>query len=229
MKTSPSWTSLSPTSVSALAPKTLALQRLQSAAAAPPPSNPDACYLELRSRRLQKPMQQHNSRGLRQSCGCRGKEDPEVGNREECFQTGVILGSIEAGGLGIEASFGENVLDIEAAERGSSFQLLFLYFFLEQSSALAWKRHSGKHSVQFNQGCRHNNYPGSATKQTFSSAPTARAQNVRLVNVPSARDLEDFFACEEQFLQRHFVEKYNFDFMNDLPLPGRYEWVAVRP
>lgn len=186
--------------------KTLALQRLQSAAA-PSPSNPDACYLELRSRRLEKPMQQQNSRSLRQSCACRGKEDPEVRNREECFQTGGILGSIEEGVLGIEASFGENDLDIEAAERST-----------RESTPCSLIRAADTITT-----------PGSTTKQTFSSAPTARAQNVRLVNVPSARDLEDFFACEEQFLQRHFVEKYNFDFMNDLPLPGRYEWVAVRP
>ncbi|KAL0461022.1 UNVERIFIED_CONTAM: Cyclin-dependent kinase inhibitor 3 [Sesamum latifolium] len=89
--------------------KTLALQRLQSAAAAPPPSNPGACYLELRSRRLEKPMQQQNSRGLRQSCGCRGKEDPEVGNREEYFQTGVILGSIEAGVWGLRPPLGKMI------------------------------------------------------------------------------------------------------------------------
>ncbi|KAK4441513.1 Cyclin-dependent kinase inhibitor 3 [Sesamum alatum] len=180
--------------------KTLALQRLQSAAA-----NPDACYLELRSRRLEKPMQQQNSR---QSCGCRGKEeDLEVGNREECFQTGVILGSIEAGGLGIEVSFGENVLDIEAAERGT-----------RESTPCSLIRAADTITP-----------PGSTTKQTCSSAPTERAQDVRVVNVPSSRDLEDFFAREEQLLQRHFVEKYNFDIMNDLPLPGRYEWVAVRP
>ncbi|KAL0287347.1 UNVERIFIED_CONTAM: Cyclin-dependent kinase inhibitor 3, partial [Sesamum angustifolium] len=90
-------------------------------------------------------------------------------------------------------------------------------------------RHSGKHSVQFNQGCRHHNYPWVYYKTDIFKCSYCKGPKCAPCNVPSARDLEDFFACEEQFLQRHFVEKYNFDFMNDLPLPGRYEWVAVRP
>ncbi|KAI3461043.1 hypothetical protein Pfo_017706 [Paulownia fortunei] len=188
--------------------KTLALQRLQStAAAALLPSKPDACYLELRSRRLEKSMQQQNSRNVRHSCGCRGKEDPEIGSGEEFFRSGSVSGSIEGEILGIEASFGENNLDFEARERGS-----------RESTPCSLIRVADTIIT-----------PGSTTKQTCSSASSQRVRNALLMNVPSARDLEDFFAREEQSLQRHFVEKYNFDFVKDLPLPGRYEWVAVRP
>ncbi|XP_047334504.1 cyclin-dependent kinase inhibitor 3-like [Impatiens glandulifera] len=38
-------------------------------------------------------------------------------------------------------------------------------------------------------------------------------------------EMEQFFSCTEQLEQKIFTEKYNYDFVNDLPLPGRYEWV----
>nr|GMD22163.1 cyclin-dependent kinase inhibitor 3-like [Ipomoea batatas] len=45
--------------------------------------------------------------------------------------------------------------------------------------------------------------------------------------MPSAEEIDEFFAYAEQQQQRRFIEKYNFDIVNDLPLPGRYEWVRV--
>lgn len=93
--------------------KALALQRLQSAAAAPPKSDPDASYLELRSRRLEKPMQPQNSRSI----GCGGKADSEIGSHEQCSSEKIIE---EGQGLGIEDSFGENNLDFEGRERYTS-------------------------------------------------------------------------------------------------------------
>ncbi|KAG9136122.1 hypothetical protein Leryth_003749 [Lithospermum erythrorhizon] len=46
---------------------------------------------------------------------------------------------------------------------------------------------------------------------------------------PSAKEMEDFFAAFEMQQDKHFAEKYNFDFKNETPLPGRYEWVKVEP
>ncbi|KAL8029274.1 hypothetical protein ABFX02_14G215000 [Erythranthe guttata] len=170
--------------------KTLALQRLQSTTAAapsPPQSKPDACYLELRSRRLQKSMQQENSPTSPHSCGCRGE--------------------IEEEDLSIETSFGENNLDFEARARGT--------------------RETTPCSLIETTDTRIT--PGSTTKQARSTHSTQKVQNALLLNVPCARELEEFFAREEQPLQRHFIEKYNFDFGKELPLAGRYEWVSVRP
>ncbi|XP_047963179.1 cyclin-dependent kinase inhibitor 3-like [Salvia hispanica] len=64
------------------------------------------------------------------------------------------------------------------------------------------------------------------TKQACSSR---RAQNAYVRIAPPAHELEEFFAREEQLVQRRFAEKYNFDIVKDLALRGRYEWVAVRP
>ncbi|KAK4407336.1 Cyclin-dependent kinase inhibitor 3 [Sesamum angolense] len=44
-----------------------------------------------------------------------------------------------------------------------------------------------------------------------------------LRSIPTAHEMEEFFTRAEQPQQRHFIEKYNFDIVNDLPLPGRYE------
>ncbi|PIN22766.1 hypothetical protein CDL12_04528 [Handroanthus impetiginosus] len=188
--------------------KTLALQRLQSVAAAavaPAPAKPDACYLELRSRRLEKPMQLQTSRNVRHGCGC--EEELEIEGRAECSRPSLIPGSIEGEGLGNEASFGENSLDFEDRGRGT-----------RESTPCSLIRAPDTIIT-----------PGSTTKKTCSSAPSQRIRSALLINVPSECDLEEFFAREEHSVQQHFKEKYNFDFMNDSPLPGRYEWVAVRP
>ncbi|MCI22573.1 cyclin-dependent kinase inhibitor 3-like [Trifolium medium] len=39
--------------------------------------------------------------------------------------------------------------------------------------------------------------------------------------------MDEFFALAEKQQQAIFMEKYNFDVVNDVPLPGRYEWVPV--
>lgn len=53
--------------------------------------------------------------------------------------------------------------------------------------------------------------PGSPTNRACSSATTQRFQNAALLvnaHAPSARELEEFFAREEQSMQRQFIEKY---------------------
>ncbi|KAK4487790.1 hypothetical protein RD792_005521 [Penstemon davidsonii] len=189
--------------------KTLALQRrrLQLSTTAPLPSKSDSCYLQLRSRRLEKPMPKHqSSRKSRHSCGgCTGKQDPEG----DCHGSGLISDSIEASkDLEIEGScFGENNLDFEARGRST-----------RESTPCSLIRAADTIST-----------PGSTTKRTCTNVANqrARTQNAPLINVPSTHELEDFFAHEELPQQPLFIEKYNFDFRNDLPLPGRYDWVRI--
>ncbi|KAK6143998.1 hypothetical protein DH2020_020818 [Rehmannia glutinosa] len=168
--------------------KTLALQRLQSTtAAARPPSKPDACYLELRSRRLEKPMQQQNSRIVRHGCGCRGDEGSGIGGGVEFFGPGTISGSIGGENLGIEASFGENNLDFAAGESERGTRESTPCSLIKAADIV--------------------NTPGSTTKKTCSIALSQTARNELLANVPCARELEEFFAREEQSMQRYFIEK----------------------
>ncbi|XP_075520185.1 cyclin-dependent kinase inhibitor 3-like isoform X2 [Primulina tabacum] len=176
--------------------KTLALQRLQSTAASTVAPPDDSCYLELRSRRLEKqpPPLQLNSREDQ------GLEHSEDRTREECFEAALISCSVGAGGLEIEASFGGNNLDTEA-------------------------NRSTKQITPSN-STRGAGTPCSSTRKAHSRIPSQRLPlNAVFVNMPALHELEDFFAIEEQAMQRHFIEKYNFDCVNDSPLPGRYEWV----
>ncbi|KAG6429230.1 hypothetical protein SASPL_107275 [Salvia splendens] len=69
----------------------------------------------------------------------------------------------------------------------------------------------------------------SSTAAITRTCSSRMAQNAYVRIAPPAHELEEFFAREDQLVQRRFAEKYNFDIVKDLALRGRYEWVAVRP
>ncbi|CAA3019348.1 cyclin-dependent kinase inhibitor 3, partial [Olea europaea subsp. europaea] len=71
--------------------------------------------------------------------------------------------------------------------------------------------------------------PGSTTRWTSPKAAIQRPQDAILRNIPTSHEMEEFFARAEQSQQRLFMEKYNFDVANDVPLPGQYQWVRVMP
>lgn len=45
--------------------------------------------------------------------------------------------------------------------------------------------------------------------------------------MPSSAEIDEFFSAAEKDLQRQYAEKYNFDFVKEQPLEGRYNWVRV--
>ncbi|CAL9207166.1 unnamed protein product [Musa hybrid cultivar] len=58
--------------------------------------------------------------------------------------------------------------------------------------------------------------------------PTSRSTISAVTVKQSSRtdhEMEEFFAAAEQLQQRIFLERYNFDPVTEHPLPGRYEWV----
>ncbi|CAA2958427.1 cyclin-dependent kinase inhibitor 3-like isoform X1 [Olea europaea subsp. europaea] len=211
--------------------KTLALQRLQSSftAATASQSNLESCYLQLRSRRLEKPVilrhQQNSQEGSAQKQGfsCGEKEDPEIDvsceqeysgsdsigiakKEETCFE--MENREWETGDLEIEASFDKNILDWEARESRST----------RESAPCSLIRFAGTVLT-----------PGSTTRWTSPKAAIQRPQDAILRNIPTSHEMEEFFARAEQSQQRLFMEKYNFDVANDVPLPGQYQWVRVMP
>ncbi|CAI9776621.1 unnamed protein product [Fraxinus pennsylvanica] len=210
--------------------KTLALQRLQSSftAATAAQSKPESCYLQLRSRRLEKPVfsrhQQISQKGSAQKQGfsCGEKEDPEfevlceeeysgsdsigMAKKEEtCFE--MENREWDTGDIEIEASFGENILDWEARERST-----------RESTPCSLIQSVGTVLT-----------PGSTTRRTSPEAAIQRPQDAILRNFPTAHEVEEFFARAEQSQQNLFMEKYNFDVTNDVPLSGQYDWVRVMP
>ncbi|KAK0580737.1 hypothetical protein LWI29_005689 [Acer saccharum] len=109
---------------------------------------------------------------------------------------------------GTESAFGDNNLDFEHRER-------FSYL-----SSQPLKEFTRKMSTRESTQC---SFRASDTTTTYQE----RRNDLRIV--PTTREIEEFFACTEQQQERLFIEKYNFDVVNDLPLSGRYEWVEVGP
>ncbi|XP_011088281.1 cyclin-dependent kinase inhibitor 7 isoform X2 [Sesamum indicum] len=69
-----------------------------------------------------------------------------------------------------------------------------------------------------------------ATSKRKSSTPPRRKIPASLAeNMPSAAELEEFFAAAEKYEQKRFTEKYNYDIVKDVPLEGKYQWVRLQP
>ncbi|KAG1361857.1 cyclin-dependent kinase inhibitor 4 [Cocos nucifera] len=194
--------------------RTLALQRLQK------PSPPDSSsYLELRSRRLEKPpppapkedTAKPNNPSHR--TGAREANSGSVGSvsLRSCPNSDSKKGSVAPpvevpeASLDAEVSFGENVLEVEARDRS-----------VRETTPCSLIKDSETIGT-----------PGSTTRPTNSSATNRRMQNPMRRSIPTTHEMEEFFAGAEQLQQRIFTEKYNFDPVNDHPLPGRYEWVKL--
>ncbi|XP_043722908.1 cyclin-dependent kinase inhibitor 5-like [Telopea speciosissima] len=227
--------------------KTLALQRLEKSTMASTVSS-GASYLQLRSRRLEKPpllaasnheskKQQNPSPSPTAKVTAKSNPNPNPNSRtsprlvvdseyscsvasvscsknEEEFSmkegTPVAVEEVSPeskNDVGIEASFGENVLETEGRERST-----------RETTPCSLIRNSDTIGT-----------PGSTTRPTTSTATNRRVQNAIRRNFPTSHEMEEFFAGAEQQQQRRFTDKYNFDPVNDRPLPGRYEWVLVEP
>ncbi|KAB2014352.1 hypothetical protein ES319_D09G218700v1 [Gossypium barbadense] len=108
---------------------------------------------------------------------------------------------------GVEASFGENILDMEARERGT-----------RESTPCSLIR--DLESIRT---------PGSATRPPNSADTNQRVQNSTRRYTPTSHEMDEFFSLTEEDQQRQFIEKYNFDPVKDKPLPGRYQWEKMDP
>ncbi|KAK8560766.1 hypothetical protein V6N13_026202 [Hibiscus sabdariffa] len=234
--------------------RTLALQRLQKSSASPPaavasaPGKGDGSYLQLRSRRLEKPLvavHDHDSKRHKQQLtqqqgskkdNCEHNPNPnsnsrvrvsgdsdsekkkegEVGNQDIVQKdngndnvvnySNIVNNNNEINGFGgIEASFGENILDTEARERGT-----------REATPCSLIRDPENIRT-----------PGSTTRPTSSAVTNKRVQNSTRRNIPTSNEMDEFFSLAEVDQQRQFIEKYNFDPVKDRPLPGRYQWEKV--
>lgn len=201
--------------------KTLALQKLQAsktATAPPPEQNLELSYLQLRSRRLEKPPLQQST------CYRQENPNPRMGSSSLAIRSGGSV-SVRSGSsnenvrvlgesqveadeeteaycdLGSEeASFGDNNIDFDGRKRST-----------RESTPCSFIRDLNASST-----------PGSSTRPKTSNWVIQRS-------MPAAQEIEGFFARHAQEQQRRFSEKYNFDIVNEKPLEGRYEWVRVQP
>ncbi|GMI71800.1 inhibitor/interactor with cyclin-dependent kinase, KIP-RELATED PROTEIN 3 [Hibiscus trionum] len=236
--------------------RTLALQRLQKSSASHPaavasvPGKGDGSYLQLRSRRLEKPpvaVHDHDSKRHKQqltqqqgskkdnrehnpnpdsnsrvrvSSGSDSekKKEGEVGSQDIAQEDNGNDNVINYSNIGnnnsesndfggVEASFGENILDIEARERGT-----------RESTPCSLIK--DPESIRT---------PVSTTRLTCSAETNQRVQNSRRRHIQTSNEMDEFFSLAEVDQQRQFIEKYNFDPVKDEPLPGRYQWEKLDP
>ncbi|CAH8372834.1 unnamed protein product [Eruca vesicaria subsp. sativa] len=69
------------------------------------------------------------------------------------------------------------------------------------------------------------------TTETASSSAIKRDEPPEVSKVPTAEEIESFLSELEggDDKQKRFIEKYNFDILNDKPLQGRYMWDRLKP
>ncbi|XP_031285559.1 cyclin-dependent kinase inhibitor 3 [Pistacia vera] len=220
--------------------KTLALKRLLKPSPLPNPHDTSFsssfCYLQLRNRRLEKPPPPCKQLQPKDKT-CKPQNSDTDSTSNSIPNSSLRLNSLRSGSVGVgsvplgcddrdvqgpfgnnelmendvnevaaeEASFGENNLEHEPRDRSS-----------RESTPCSLIR--GSDAIRT---------PISTTRQIRSTYRGGQNDMQRII--PTPRELEEFFAYAEQQQQRFFMEKYNFDIVNDLPLPGRYEWVQVFP
>ncbi|KAI4319322.1 hypothetical protein MLD38_032933 [Melastoma candidum] len=180
--------------------KTLALQRLCQETLPDPHSDPDLCYLQLRNRRLQKTSAPVPKGRQRKSGGQGSRPEDDDEEEEEGEDKGGYLN------VSVEGSFGENDLEFDARDRST-----------RESTPCSFV--GGSDAIPI---------PGSTTRRR-SSISSRRITNDLLRGIPTTQEIEEFFASVEEQQRKSFIDKYNFDILNDTPLPGRYEWVEVVP
>ncbi|CAL9038139.1 unnamed protein product [Musa banksii] len=172
-------------------------------------------YLELRSRRLEKPLPppsvcKPSKDTPRPDPNPNSEPNPRVSSQKSSSSSIAYsgpLGSVSTmrcSAADAEVSFGENILEADVLDR-----------FSRETTPCSLIR--DPEAIQT---------PGSTNRPARSMATSLRPQSV-CHNIPTAQELEEFFAGAEQLQQRIFIERYNFDPVNDCPLPGRYEWVKV--
>lgn len=85
-------------------------------------------------------------------------------------------------------------------------------------------QHSGRSTNESAAGSRN---PCPPTQHSSDTATNGIIQNNLQSTIPTPHEMEEFFASAEHQQQRSFMDKYNYDIVNDKPLDGRYEWVEL--
>ncbi|KAF3328076.1 cyclin-dependent kinase inhibitor 4-like protein [Carex littledalei] len=158
---------------------------------------PSSDYLELRNRRLEKPAPP----SPKPASVTPGFKKPEFEKRDKWGE--------EEEEEELEVSFiGENALEADAIDR-STRESTPCHLIMDPDAKCCT--------------------PGSTTRPVTNTYPTNRncVRDSFQQIMPTPVEIEEFFSVAEQLQQRKFMEKYNFDPVNECPVPlpgGRYEW-----
>ncbi|CAN7011400.1 hypothetical protein IGI04_012068 [Brassica rapa subsp. trilocularis] len=67
------------------------------------------------------------------------------------------------------------------------------------------------------------------TTEMESSSADDRKSSPEVSKSPTPGEIDEFLSELENKDQKRFMDKYNFDVVNDKPLQGRYKWDRVKP
>ncbi|CAH2059756.1 unnamed protein product, partial [Thlaspi arvense] len=196
-------------------------------------------YLQLRSRRLQKKppivvirsSKRRKQQRRKETCGRNPKPNPQNldslagsirgsigdGSRSDSVAESAVFG--KKGLIGeinkdpcIETSFGENFMELQGSE---SFNRT-----TRESTPCSLIRKPETITT-----------PGSSTKLNNGVSDNSNQGEESLSgshrHLPTTPEMDEFFSGAEEEQQKQFIEKYNFDPVNEQPLPGRFEWKKV--
>ncbi|CAF2096081.1 unnamed protein product [Brassica napus] len=181
--------------------KSLALQRKPSSSfSLPKTTDCGGSYLQLRSRRLQK----------KPPIVVIKRRKQQLRRKESCGRNSKSDSVAESGGK-------EKVLSDEINNnKGSSSESL---------------NRSTRESTPctLNRDAEINTSLGSSTKldNCISDNSDQIEDNLSGSHRPTTPDMDRFFSGAEEEQQKQFIDKYNFDPVNEQPLPGRFEWEKV--
>ncbi|KAK9060361.1 hypothetical protein SSX86_021065 [Deinandra increscens subsp. villosa] len=69
-----------------------------------------------------------------------------------------------------------------------------------------------------------------SSSTTKNKAVTSRRQPpATAAQIPTAAEIDEFFNVAQKEEHKRFIDKYNFDILNDVPIDGRYQWVRLKP
>ncbi|CAN1789996.1 Cyclin-dependent kinase inhibitor 4 [Linum perenne] len=220
--------------------KTLALLRLQQQQQTTPKLHPDAAtasagYLQLRSRRLEKsPVLLYGSNRRHSRHAAVVDQLAACGNPNPNPNSNPVHESDSSGVKDQERgreTTGEIKHDEEVVQ-----QLNDQVKDSNQNRDLAVEVSFGEKSTRESTPCslirdpETIRAPGSTSRPTCSNNASTRMQNSVSRRIPTAREMDEFFAGAEDEQVKQFIDKYNFDPVNEKPLPpGRYEWEKLDP
>ncbi|KAH0925560.1 hypothetical protein HID58_017816 [Brassica napus] len=181
--------------------KSLALQRKPSSSfSLPKTTDCGGSYLQLRSRRLQK----------KPPIVVIKRRKQQLRRKESCGRNSKSDSVAESDGK-------EKVLSDEINNnKGSSSESL------NRST-------SESTPCTFNREAEINTSLGSSKKLNngISDNSDQIEENLSGSHRPTTPDMDRFFSGAEEEQQKQFIDKYNFDPVNEQPLPGRFEWEKV--
>lgn len=204
--------------------KKLALQRLQKSSVAAHTATATATatsvgrsYLQLRSRRLEKPLILADDSKRRKNI----LKDARVSNSSPSIEPNKSTKALNSRSAG--STLLDSLNEIQAETQKS-----------EARDEDAGFEPCSDENVLESEGCCERevreNTPCSLikdienTRRSPCSTNSSMEADTQRQNIPTVNEMEELFAGPEQQQQNKFIQKYNFDPVNEKPLPGRYEW-----